>query len=96
MTCAITKTLAWIYDNPPEELARVVTGFFPDLPPDVLVASLRRYRDAGLWSRKTRMNPQGFARLAQSLQSGGLITRTARYDECVEPFLSNIRSGPEP
>jgi len=49
MTRAITKTLAWIYDNPAEELARAVSPFFPDLPPEVLACSLRRYRDAGLW-----------------------------------------------
>jgi hypothetical protein len=41
------------------------------------------------------MNPQGFARLVQSLQSGGLITRMPRYEECVEPFLNDIRLGPE-
>jgi NitT/TauT family transport system substrate-binding protein len=90
MSCATTKTLAWIYDNPPEELARAVTRFFPELPPDILVASLRRYREAGLWSRNTRMNPQGFARLAQSLQSGGFIARTPGYDECVEPLLNDV------
>lgn len=90
MTRAIARTLAWLYDNSPEELARVVTRFFPQLPAEILVASLRRYRDCGLWSRETQMNSQGFARLGQSLQSGGLITRVPRYDECVEPFLNEI------
>jgi hypothetical protein len=36
------------------------------------------------------MIPQGFARLAQSLHSGGFITRTPGYDECVEPILNGI------
>ena len=31
------------------------------------------------------MIPQGFARLAQSLHSGGFIARMPGYDECVEP-----------
>jgi len=92
MTRAMARTLAWLYDNSQEELARVVTNFFPELPTEVLVSSLRRYRDGGVWSRETRMSPQGFARLAQSLQSGGLITRTPRYDECIEPFLNGIGS----
>ncbi|HEX5508241.1 MAG TPA: ABC transporter substrate-binding protein [Pseudolabrys sp.] len=93
MTRATARMLAWLYSNPPEELARAVARFFPDLPAEALVASLRRYRDAGLWSRETRMNPQGFARLAQSLQSGGFIGRAPAYDECVEPFLNDIRPG---
>jgi hypothetical protein len=37
------------------------------------------------------MIPQGFARLAQSLHSGGFITRMPGYDECVEPHLNSVR-----
>jgi NitT/TauT family transport system substrate-binding protein len=88
MTRATARMLAWLYDNPPEELARAVTRFFPQLPRDVLVASLRRYRDSGLWSRDTRMDTQGFARLGQSLQSGGFIISQPRYDHCVDQFLN--------
>jgi len=96
MARATGRMLAWLYDNPPQELARVVERFFPELRKEVLVASLRRYRDAGLWSRETRMNPQGFARLAQSLQSGGFITGMPRYEECVEPLLNDSVQDPEP
>ncbi len=93
MTRATSKLLAWLYANPAEELARAVQSFFPDVPPDILVRSLRRYRDAGLWSRETKMNPQGFARLAQSLHSGGFIARLPSYDDCVEPTLNGIQPG---
>jgi NitT/TauT family transport system substrate-binding protein len=92
MTRATGKMLAWLYANPPEELATAVATFFPDVPKDILASSLRRYKDAGLWSRETRMIPQGFARLAQSLHSGGFIARMPGYDECVEPTLNGIRS----
>ena len=82
--------LAWLYANPAEELATAVATFFPDVPKDILARSLGRYKDAGLWSRETRMIPQGFARLAQSLHSGGFIARMPGYDECVEPTLNRI------
>jgi NitT/TauT family transport system substrate-binding protein len=91
MTRATAKMLAWIYVNPAEELARAVARFFPEVPAVILVNSLARYRDAGLWSRETRMIPQGFARLAQSLHSGGFIARMPTYDECVEPALNAVR-----
>lgn len=90
MTRATAKMLAWIYANPAEELARGVASFFPDVPLEILTRSLARYKDAGLWSRETRMIPQGFARLAQSLHSGGFISRMPGYDECVEPTLNGI------
>jgi NitT/TauT family transport system substrate-binding protein len=91
MTRATARMLQWLYANPPEQLAAAVTSFFPDVPPDTLAGSLRRYRDAGLWSRETAMMPQGFTRLAQSLHSGGFISRMPGYDECVEPGLNAIR-----
>jgi NitT/TauT family transport system substrate-binding protein len=91
MTRATRKMLDWLYANPAEELAAAVAPFFPDVPKDILASSLRRYQDAGLWSRETRMIPQGFARLAQSLHSGGFIARMPGYDECVEPHLNNVR-----
>ena len=91
MTRATAKMLSWLYANPAEKLAEGVASFFPDVPKDILVASLGRYKDAGLWPRETRMIPQGFARLAQSLHSGGFISRMPGYDECVEPTLNGIK-----
>jgi NitT/TauT family transport system substrate-binding protein len=73
--------------------ARVAT-FFPDVPKDILARALGRYRDAGLWSRETRMIPQGFERLGQSFVSGGSLARMPRYDDCVEPILNEIRPRP--
>lgn len=91
MTRATAKMLAWLYANPAEDLAKAVATFFPDVPQDILARALGRYKDAGLWSRDTRMNPQGFARLAQSLHSGGFIARMPPYEECVEPVLNEIK-----
>ena len=90
MTRATAKMLTWLYATPAEELATAVATFFPDVPKDILTRSLGRYKDAGLWSRETRMIPQGFARLEQSLHSGGFIARMPGYDECVEPTLNGI------
>jgi NitT/TauT family transport system substrate-binding protein len=93
ITRATAKLLAWVYANPAEELATAVSHFFPDVPKDILARSLNRYREAGLWSRDTSMNQQGFMRLADSLHSGGFITHLPRYDECVELELNEIRPG---
>jgi len=74
-------------------LRAAVAGFFPDVPKDILARSLGRYREAGLWSRETSMNQQGFTRLADSLHSGGFIAHLPRYDECVELQLNGRKPG---
>ena len=93
MTRATAKMLNWVYANLLRSLRPAWRRFFPDVPKELLARSLGRYRDAGLWSRETRMIPQGFARLGQSFVSGGFLARPPRYDECVEPTLNDIRPG---
>jgi len=92
MTRATAHMLKWLTTHPAEELAAAVTSFFPEVPPDILVSSLRRYREAGLWAREPAMSRDGFARLAQSLHSGGFIARMPSYDDCVEQSLNGARS----
>jgi NitT/TauT family transport system substrate-binding protein len=87
MTHATRRMLDWLTEHGAEELAGVVAPFYADVPHDVLVRSLQRYRDAGLWSRTTEVSRQGFTRLADSLRSGGFISHTPRYEDCVEQSL---------
>ncbi len=91
MVRATAKMEQWLYSHPAEELADATASFFPQVPRDLLVSSLGRYRDAGLWAREPSMSREGFDRLALSLHSGGFITRLASYDACVETSLNGIR-----
>ena len=90
MMRATVKMLSWVFANPSEELAKAVSEFFPKIPTDILIRSLRRYRNAVLWSRETRMLRPGFTQLARSLYSGGFIMRVPSYEECVELNLNEI------
>jgi NitT/TauT family transport system substrate-binding protein len=87
MVRAVRGMQEWLYAHSAEELADAVAPFYPDVPHDVLTSSLRRYRDAGLWARQPELSREGFARLAKSLLSGGLITRMHTYEDCVDQTL---------
>jgi NitT/TauT family transport system substrate-binding protein len=87
MTRATRRMQAWLAEHGAEELAQVVAPFYPDVAPDILARSLRRYLDAGLWSSGTEISREGFDRLAASLRSGGFISHLPRYEDCVEQIL---------
>ena len=87
ITRATAKMEQWLYTHPAEELADATASFFPNVPRAILVSSLKRYRDAGLWAHEPAMSKEGFDRLAQSLQSGGFIARITSYDNCVETSI---------
>lgn len=87
MVRATRRTLAWLAEHSAEELAEAVASFYPDVPRDTLTSSLRRYRDASLWARTTDVSREGFGRLAESLKSGGFVSRLHGYEDCVEQGL---------
>ncbi len=87
MTRATRRMQDWLAEHSAEQLADVVAPFYRDVARDVLASSLRRYRDAGLWARNPEVSRQGFARLADSLLSGGFISRMHAYEDCVDQSL---------
>jgi len=87
MTRATRRTLAWVAEHSADELAAAVAPFYPNVPRDILASAYRRYKDAELWSRTPEVSRQGFVRLADSLKSGGFISREHRYEDCVETSL---------
>jgi NitT/TauT family transport system substrate-binding protein len=84
MTRAIGHMQAWLAEHDAEELATATAPFYPDIPGDLLARALARYRGAGVWARTPAVSHQGFARLADSLESGGFIALTPLYEDCVD------------
>jgi hypothetical protein len=87
MTRAIQHMQQWLAEHSAEELAAVTAPFYPDVAPDILSTALQRYRDAGIWGRTTTVSRSGFARLAESLLSGGFISHRPLYEDCVDVSL---------
>jgi NitT/TauT family transport system substrate-binding protein len=87
MTRAIRRMQNWLAEHSADELAQVTASFYPDVARDILASSLARYRDAGLWARSPEVSRRGFVRLAESLLSGGFISRMPNYEDCVDQSL---------
>jgi NitT/TauT family transport system substrate-binding protein len=88
VTRALAKMQRWLYAHSGKELAEVVAPYFPNVPQELLVCSLQRYRDAGLWARDTAMSKQGFERLGLSFLSGGALKRSPVFEDCVDAGLT--------
>ena len=87
MVRAVRRMQSWLGDHGSDELAAVVAPFYPDVASDLLTNSLRRYHEAGVWARSPDVSREGFARLGASLLSGGFISRTHAYEDCVDQSL---------
>jgi NitT/TauT family transport system substrate-binding protein len=87
VTHALAKMQKWLYAHSGKELAEVIASFFSNVPQELLVRSLQRYLDAGLWARDPAMSKQGFERLGSSFLSGGSLKRSPVFDNCVDVHL---------
>jgi NitT/TauT family transport system substrate-binding protein len=88
VTHAVAKMQQWLYAHSGKELAEVVGCFFSHVPRELLVRSLQRYLDAGLWARDPAMSKQGFERLGLSFLSGGSLKRAPVFENCVDAGLA--------
>src|SRR5262249_53448946 len=88
MTRAIAHMQGWLAEHGADELAEISAPFFPQIDRNILVTSLRRYAEAGIWARTPDVSRQGFARLGECLLSGGFISRMPIYEDCVDQSLS--------
>jgi NitT/TauT family transport system substrate-binding protein len=84
---AVRGMQSWLCDHGAEELAAVVAQYYSDVASDLLISSLRRYHQAGIWATSPEVSREGFARLAAGLLSGGFVTREHRYEDCVDRSL---------
>jgi NitT/TauT family transport system substrate-binding protein len=84
---AVHRMQSWLADHGADALAATVAPFYPDVAPEILASSLRRYYEAGVWARSADVSREGFDRLAAALRSGGFVTRLHRYEDCVDPSL---------
>jgi NitT/TauT family transport system substrate-binding protein len=87
LTRAFARMLRWLTDHDAAALAEAVAPFYPDVSRDLLTRALVRYRAAGLWAKTPAVSRAGFARLADSLVSGGFIARQPRYEDCVDTSM---------
>jgi NitT/TauT family transport system substrate-binding protein len=87
MTRAIRHMQGWLVEHTAEELAEITASFFPNIARDILVSSLRRYHQAGIWACAPGVSRKGFARLTECLLSGGFIARMPTYEDCVDQSL---------
>lgn len=87
MVRATRRTLTWVAAHSGAELADAVKSYYPDVSRELLARSLQRYRDASLWARTPEVSRAGFTRLADSLKSGGFVSRLHVYEDCVDQSL---------
>ncbi len=88
MVRAMNRALRWIGATDGTEVARVLAGYFPDVPAALFAAAIDRYRALHLYGPDPVTRQEGFDRLAGAMVSGGALKALIPFDECVDNSLA--------
>lgn len=80
---AIQKGIDYTFNHTDEEIAEVITDYFPDTSKNDLKETIKRYRDADSWYSTTYITEEGFERVQDIMDNSGKLEKKAPYEKLV-------------
>lgn len=82
-TKAIQKGLDYVYNHTDEELANLITSYFPDTSLNDLTRIIKRYRESDSWFKTTYITEDDFNHIQEIMKSAGELDSFAPYSNLV-------------
>ena len=79
------RGLAWLNDNDPTAIGEAIAPFFPDVPKELIVRSVARYKQQDTWPSTPDMNEPEVQSLQDILMAAGLVKERQPYSKVVRP-----------
>ena len=79
------RGLAWLSENDPAEIGEAIASFFPDVPKDLIVRSVARYKQQDTWPATPEMEEPEVQALQDILMAAGLVKERQPYGKVVRP-----------
>jgi NitT/TauT family transport system substrate-binding protein len=88
MVRAMVRTLHWVAQATPAEIAGAMAGYFTDVPQARLEAACGRYQALGIWGRDPVLPRAGYERLVAGMESGGFVDPGTAFEVAVDNTLA--------
>ena len=85
-TNAIYKGQQYVQTHTSEEIAKLISGFFPDTDLSLLANSIESYRQIDAWNTTPYMSEEDFNLLQDIIYDAGELEKYAPYSEVVNNF----------
>lgn len=80
---AYSRALVWLAESTPEQVSELVAPFFPGTRPDLITASIARYKDQQTWPTAPHMGPRPYGGLQRILIAAGMVKEWQPYEKVV-------------
>ena len=78
-----SRALAWLGDATPEQVSEVIAQFFPATNPDLITASVARYKDQQNWPSGPSLGRPQYDGLQEILMAAGMVKEWQAYEKVV-------------
>lgn len=82
-TRAYRKARAWLIATPAAEVAKVEAGFFKDIHPEVLTATIAAYQKLGNWTPHIEITKPAWEATVDIFMHAGKITKRHKYEDVI-------------
>jgi len=82
-TKAIQKGLDYVFNHSDEEIAEIISSYFPDTSKNDLVKIINRYRQNDSWFKTTYISENDFNHIQEIMKSAGELDKFAPYSDLV-------------
>ena len=91
-TNAIYKGEQWVKEHTAEEIAKVISSFFPDTEEKLIATAVQSYKDIDAWNETPVLKEESFNKLQEVMTLAGELETKAPYDKIVNnKFSENVK-----
>jgi len=82
-TRAINKGLQYVYDNSSEDVAKIVSEYFPDTSLDDMITIVNRYKEGEAWKRNITINEDEWKHIQEIMKASSELDKFVEYDKLI-------------
>ena len=82
-TRAVNKGLEYVNSHRSEEIARIVSEYFPDTTLNDMITIVNRYKDGEAWKRNITINEDEWNHIQEIMQASSELEKYVSYDELI-------------
>ena len=82
-TRAISKGLEYVYENSSEDVAKIVSEYFPDTSLSDMITIVNRYKDGEAWKRNITINRDEWEHIQEIMKASSELDKFVEYDKLI-------------
>ena len=82
-TRAINKGLQYVYENTSEDVAKIVSDYFPDTSLSDMITIVNRYKDGEAWKKNITINEDEWNHIQEIMKASSELDKFVEYDKLI-------------